>query len=168
MQKSLISFTIFLFFVGLLYYVTISLSPWDQQAVDRVIEQYNLTTGTEFTELIDELLELGLISEILSLRNVAIWLTIAGAAFVSLFVSIHSFIDKLFIRKFYEEPNIYKALRRGVIFYLIITAILGLRLFAGLVWYNALSILVLGIGVELILEHFFRSEPSVTKEDTNL
>lgn len=168
MQKSLISLVIFLFFTALLYYVTTTLSPWDQGAVDQIIEQYDLVTGTEFNELIDELLELGLIWEIISIRNVALLVSIGGAAFVSLFVSIHTFIDKLFVRKFFEEPNVYKALRRGVIFYFIITAILALRLFAGLVWYNALSVLILGVGIELILEHIFKTdqEPN-TKSDIN-
>jgi hypothetical protein len=66
------------------------------------------------------------------------------------------FIEKLFVSKFYEQPDMIKALRRGLIAYLTVTGLLLLNFFGGLLWYNAVAVLVLGIALELLFMNFSR------------
>lgn len=149
MRTAGLTFLTSIFFLILFVYLTNSISPWNQTAVSEAIDVYDINSGENFTVFIDEVLELGLIWELISIKNLVIWISVLGGAFVSMFISIHMIIDKLFFRKFFEEPDFWMAFRRGFLIYLAFSSLLILRLIAGLVWYNALAVVILGAAIEM-------------------
>lgn len=150
-------------FALLTVYVINTQSPWDLRQVDAALERYSITTGEDFSLFVDESIELGLIWTLLDEKNVAVMLLMAGGAVVCLFASVHMMLDKLFIKKFYEQPDMRYAVRRGLFLYLFLVGMLLLRFIGGLVWYNSLAILVFLI----VLEYAFTGSSSHTKQQLN-
>ena len=93
---------------------------------------------------------MGIVWEFLDVRILISWIFILAGFVISLFTSIHLFIDKLFFRKFFESPNIRPAIRRGIMVYFLLFAIVGLRLMGALEWYTVLITGVLLVTVEVV------------------
>lgn len=153
MKTVVIAFTTALFFTVLFLYVSTTLSPWNMEAVNQTILQNDLKTSHEFTTLIEEIIDLGLLWQVIDLRNLLTWFFLFGFAIVSIFSSLHMLFDKLFFKRWFEKPTITNAIRRGLLFYLLILAILLLRLLAGLYWYNVIGVIALVIVIELVIQN---------------
>jgi hypothetical protein len=148
MKKSLISFSLAILFMGILYYLSIYFSPFDQEEIQKNIEIYRIESNEEFEEYIYELLDYGLIVTVLDTQNVSLWLFIFGCMVVNIIASLHLFIDKLFYKKFFEDPSLFDAYRRGTLIYLFIVSIIILKFYAGLLWYNVFAITILLIAID--------------------
>ncbi|MEI7578636.1 MAG: hypothetical protein WCJ58_01195 [bacterium] len=150
MKKALLTLIIAIFFTVLMVYLTNALSPWNTSRVENLISQKNLLANAEFSTVINDLIKKGLIWQVIDWKNFFVWIGVCGCTFVCYFSAIHLFIDKLFFKKFHENPDLFTAGRRGVIIFLIISSYIGLRIVSGQKWYNILGIIFLGILVELI------------------
>jgi len=74
---------------------------------------------------------------------------------------LHITIDKLFFRKFYEQPSVQLALRRGVLVCFGLVSVFIYRLFAA-EWYLVVLTIVLLIIVELMISRMApEPEPEV-------
>lgn len=160
-----IAFAIALFSILLFGYVSSILSPWDNAAVETVVEQYDLLTGLEFEELLEEILDLGLIWQIVSVRNLLVWLVLLGLVVISVVVSVHTFIDKFFMKRWFEKADLKVALRRGVLLYIVLVSMIALRLLAGLIWYNVVGVIVLVLSVELFSVNYAREHSDNSADD---
>lgn len=157
MKHVLLTLATTIFFVFLFWTTTKSLSPWNLDEVEKAKQQFSLETAEQFDAFVEDSIDLGLITQLLNLNNIAIWLVLLGAAVVSGFMSVHLFIDKLFYKRFFEPPDLWLALRRGVILYLGLLALIILRLIAALFWYNALSVVLLAFLIELGITSFLKN-----------
>jgi hypothetical protein len=90
----------------------------------------------------------------MDLRNFTIWLVLMAGFVISGITSLHLSIDKLFYRKYFEKPSLFSAIRRAVLVYLTILAVIMLRLLDGLLWYNLASLLILIVAIELLTVSF--------------
>ncbi|MFQ5492962.1 MAG: hypothetical protein ACE5DX_02260 [Candidatus Dojkabacteria bacterium] len=144
------------FFTALFLHVFNNVSPWNTDAVQLAIERYGLETQDNFTEFVDQAMEFGLIWSLIDIKNLLLLLALLGGAVVSGFAVLHLIIDKLFVKKFYEKPNVSVAFRRGVLVYLVIVSLILLRLIAGLFWYNALAVLILAVSIEYAFVNYFK------------
>jgi len=63
-------------------------------------------------------------------------------------------IDKLFYKKFYEEPLLWPALRRGLLLYFAFAGLVSFRLLGGLNWSNAFLILFLVVVLEILAVNY--------------
>ena len=154
MHRILLCFIAAVIFTFTAIYVTNTVSPWNIDNLELVIERNEIETGTEFSEYIYELKERGLVWEVINKPNLALWLGLWAGSIISTFSFAHMSIDKLFFKRFFEQPNLFRALRRGTWLYATTVAWLLLKLFAGGNWLNTVSIAVFFIALEGLLIHW--------------
>jgi len=118
MKKPIILGIIAAFFIVIFVYATTTLSPWDKDKFSEFAVQYDIKSQEQLLVNFDSIVDSGLILKLLNTRNILIWAVLYGLALVLGFASLHSFIDKLFFKKFFEEPNLVNAFRRGFFIYL--------------------------------------------------
>lgn len=129
-RKVLIFFCISLFCAFLAYYLVTRYSPFDLQKVQQLIEQKQIEEGDiamlnqEFETLKSE----GLLINYISPIALGAFLLLVGGV-VSAVLAFHLTIEKLFFRKFFEEPNFKVALRRALIIGFGFAAIILLQVF---------------------------------------
>jgi len=134
------------------------------QNLQVLIDQKQLTTHTEVNNLIVNLYRQGEIVNYLNKQSIillSIGMFMAVFGFIS---SLHSAIDKIFFKKFYESPHLFIAIRRGVL-----AGILPVVFFIiGLYNYTNLTVIILVILVAISLELIFisltsRTNPQLTQ-----
>jgi hypothetical protein len=110
----------------------------------------------EFETVLGELIDRGLVFQLLNSRNITLIGISLSLSVTSGFILLHLIIDKLLFKKFYEEPNLLAALRRGIFFSAGGVSILIFRIFQA---DDSLSILTIGllVVVEIALTKFFSS-----------
>lgn len=154
MKRVLIALLISIFFILLLAFISYTYSPFDQSGLENIINRYGITEEDEFREVVSRSVELGIAWEFIHLPNLIAWLVALAGACVSLFASVHMFIDKLFTKKFFEQPELVPAIRRGIFVFLVLFILITLQLLGALVWYTvAISILLL-IFCEVIIVYW--------------
>lgn len=161
MRRGLLSLLIAIFFGTLLLFISFNYSPYDVDGLDNIIQRYGITEEDELLEVIQRSIELGIAWEFLDVGILTAWIFIMAGFVISLFTSVHLFIDKLFFRKFFETPKLRPAIRRGIMLYLMILAMLGLRLMGAFEWYTVLITTTLLIVMEVI---FYLNNPKKVVE----
>ncbi len=172
MRYSIYALIICVVFTGIFIYLINTLSPWNQDAVNAIIERFNLLTGAQFREFVAEGLNNGNVFELLNLKNLIILLVVGLIAFTSGFSTIHLFVDKLFFRKFYENPSVFHAVRRGMLIGLVIIALSILRLVGSLDFLVFAGCAVFAILVEALVmafagRHHHKEEVETAEEKEN-
>ncbi|MBN1915696.1 hypothetical protein JW796_01715 [Candidatus Dojkabacteria bacterium] len=150
MRYSLYSLIIFVVFIGVLYYIVTILSPWDEQAVNQAVDRFGLLTGSEFQEFVIEGIENGSVFYLLNIKNVIAIGVVLLVVIVSGFSALHLFIDKLFFRKFYENPSVFSSIRRGTILGLLVESLVLLRLNGSFETYIVAGCIVLTALIEVL------------------
>lgn len=151
MKRVLVSFLILLFLIALGFYVSYSQNPFDIEKVRQLAVNQELYTDAEILAKIPEYINNGLIWEIVDVQIFTGWMVIVGLITLNLITFIHLLIDKLFFRKFFEQPALFPAIRRGAWFGITVIGIIFLRLVDGLYWYNAASIVFLFLCIEILI-----------------
>lgn len=165
MRYSLYSLIIFIVFLGILYYIVTSLSPWNEQAVNQAVERFGLLTGSEFQEFVKEGIANGSIFYLLNLKNLIAIGIVLLVVIVSGFSAIHLFFDKLFFKKFYENPSIFNPVRRGTILSLLIEGLIVLRLSGSFEIYIVAGCIVLAILIEVLFLVIFKKQKDTEKSE---
>jgi hypothetical protein len=157
MKQVLLTAATTIFFIFLFWTTNQTLTPWNLEEVEKAKTQFSLETAEQFDAFVEDSIQLGLITQLMNLNNIVVWLVLLGAAVVSGFMSVHLFIDKMFFKRFFEQPDLWLAARRGVIIYLAMVSLVILRLIAALFWYNALSVVLLALLIELGITSFLKN-----------
>lgn len=129
-------------------YLIISQSPWDKQKLSQDLELEEIVTNDSAVNYIEETIDLGLVWDYIDLQSLAIVSAFVFLTGVFGFSTVHTFIDKLFFKKFFEMANWKNALRRGILLFLLIYVLIIFRLIGTLIWYVVLPLVVLFIAVE--------------------
>ena len=154
MKKALIILGVSAFLFGLLIYIGLTFSPYDNAKLNDIATAVGISDPTTLTDNIQDMIDYGLVFQLLDAK-VFYTMVFIGFVFCITFVGgMHMLIDKLFYKKFYEEPRVWPALRRGIILFLVIFGIIFFRLIGGLMWQNAILIILLGVILELLLMKF--------------
>jgi len=154
MKRVLIALLISIFFILLLTFISYTYSPFDQTGLENIINRYGITEENEFRQVVSRSVELGIAWEFIHVPNLIAWLVALAGACISLFASIHMFVDKLFTKKFFEPPELIPAIRRGILVFFVIFILIILQLLGALVWYTvAISILLL-VSLEIGVVYF--------------
>lgn len=156
MKNSLVIFLIGVFVALVFLYALNNLSPWDLDQIKQVAGIYGVRDDAGFIESFNKFLNAGLIFRMLNYRNVVILGGLVSSSFVLLFASVHLTIDKLFFKKFYEEPKIFPAFRRGILIVLVCAGLVFLRLIGGFIWYNVVAVVGLIVAIELLAQSIRR------------
>jgi hypothetical protein len=150
MRKYLILFALCIFFFVISYYLVTTLNPFNEEQIAQLVRSENIQVSEEFQQVVTELVDKGLIMEFLNMRNVFLLGTTISLAILAGFMFIHTVLDKLFFRKFYEQPSMILALRRGSLVCLGLISLFVYRLFAA-EWYLAVLTLSLLVIVEVVI-----------------
>lgn len=156
MRKAFFASVISLFFLFLLSQGVDRLSPWNLEEINQAITKYSIQTNADFERFLLQAQELGLIWNLLNYRNLLLLLLLAAGSIVGGVVSVHMFVEKLFFNKFYEEPSILLAVRRGLLVFFALLAMLLLKFIGGLFWYNAVAVIVIAVLSEYVFISFSR------------
>ncbi len=106
-----------------------------------------------FDNKINELIANGQIELYLESSSVVILLITVALGFALTFFGIHTIIDKLFFKKFFEHANFQVGIRRSLLFTGVIIAAIILR-FYRVEWNMVILLIPLFIVVELIIVYF--------------
>ena len=154
MRRVGIVFLIFLFLLLVGGYITAFQNPFVSSAVLKLAEVNNFYTDNEVVYQIPTLIKNGLIWELIDFRVFYAWLALIAATIGSFIAFLHLLIDKLFFRKFYEQPSLVLAIRRGFFVSLIIVGSIFFRLINGFEWYNIASLTFLFACIEVLFVVF--------------
>ena len=158
MRKIIVTLFLSLLLIGVGIYISVNMSPFKTDVVLQRAQTDNILTTEYFVANINNYITNGFIWDILDFQNFLSWLVVWSLGVIFLFSFFHLLIDKLFFRKFYEEPSLYNALRRGVFLNAILIGIIFLKLINGFFWYNILSIIVLFICLEIFILNIFKKK----------
>lgn len=151
------------FFIYVSSFLIRTQTPWDKEGLNTELEAQEIESNEETIEYINETIELGLIWDYINLKSFVIVSLSIGLAVGCIFASIHTFIDKLFFKKFYEETEWLIAFRRGIELSLILLSFVILRLMSGLTIFTAIPIVFIIILIEYYITGF-RKKPEQKKK----
>ena len=154
MKRALIVLGIAALMLGLIIYIGFTFSPYDSAKLTQIASAVGFSDPMTLTDNVQDIINYGLVFPLLDTKVFYIMLLLGFAFTVTLVGGLHMLIEKLFYKKFYEEPRIWPALRRGIILYLVIVGIIFFRIIGGLMWQNAALIIILGIVLELLFVKF--------------
>lgn len=86
----------------------------------------------------------------LDITNFSIVTIVFLALVASIFTVFHLIIDKLFFRKFYEEPKIFVAVRRGILLGILLSGLAWARVFGYWQWHIVAVVTALVLLFELL------------------
>ncbi len=131
------------------FYMLTKLSPFKADKVMDLIEEKQIDKNDWelLNEELSNLVEQGLIFDYLSSNAYLVFVLMLSSLFFY-FVGIHLAIDKLFFKKFYENPLLMDAVRRGIICCLIIILLIYGKLYL-LDIYTLLAIPVVALALEV-------------------
>lgn len=155
MKRVYITFLTFIFLVGLAVYITYYQNPLKFDETLQLAKNQEIFTDAEILNSIPEYISNGLIWEVLDQQRFFAWLGIVALIVTTFVAFLHLLIEKLFFKKFFEQPAIVPAVRRGLWFGLILVGIVLLRLIDGLHWFNVASIVALFICLEFVIVNLF-------------
>lgn len=129
-----------------------TLSPFNIEKIEELIEDEEIAENDEdkLNEEIEKLIDDGFIFEYLSTNaySAGVLLLVSFFTFLS---AIHLSVDKLFFKKFYEEPAYGNAFRHAGFFVLWIGTVFTMNLYG----FDAIAILLATIGF-VLLEVFYK------------
>jgi hypothetical protein len=157
MKRIAITFAIFIFLVGTGIYITAYQNPFKLDAIKQLATNQNIYTDNEVVNQIPSYIHNGLVWDILDMPKFFAWVAIISLAVGTFVTFLHLLIDKLFFRRFFENPHLFPAIRRGAWCSLIIVGIIFLRLVDGFYWYNISSIVFLFICLEILISNLLRN-----------
>jgi len=137
-----------IFAIGLFFYFINNLSPWNGEIIDRYIGTYNISTGSEFQEFINDSIKAGIIFDYLDIKNVFLIIICGLISASASLTAIHLIIDKLFFKKFYEEPNLSVAFRRSLYIPCVFIIFNILRLVNG---FNVINFVIISILIIIMI-----------------
>ena len=149
MRRVIIALFLSFLFIGIGLYISSNTSPFNLDSVKQIAQTDNLLNDQAFYLKFGDYLSNGFIWDMLDVRQFNSWVVVWSLGAISLFSFFHLLIDKLFFRKFYEEPSVFDAIRRGFLIVIIFIGAIYLRLINGLVWYNVASIALLSVCLEI-------------------
>lgn len=151
MKRITVTFFLTLFLVCIGLYISYNQNPFFLSKVIATAQQHNILTNDLFKSNLEDYINNGIIWDLIDIKLMSAWLAVWAGAIICGFSTIHLLIDKLFFRKFYEEPDLFIATRRGTYIALTLVGAVFLRLINGLLWYNIASIVLLFLCLEILL-----------------
>jgi hypothetical protein len=115
-----------------------------------VLQERKVETQDQAVKLAVDYYRRGLLPEYLNQRAVLAFMVGLGMLLTGLFATLHIAADKLFWKKFYEQPNIVLALKRGAIFAAVPVILFYLGVWNLLDWMMLGLVIVAAIFLELI------------------
>lgn len=166
MRKSWILFVLSIFLVLVGLYLLQQLNPFNQDALLKLVQSQKVTTDVELNLMVQDLQSKGLILDYLNWNNLTVLITVFSLAMFFMFVFLHLWIDKIFFKKFFLQPRLSWAIRRGLIFVFTIITLLFLKLYAT-EWYLYVLVVTLSVVLEILLyKVFYASQPAKVDEQT--
>ena len=165
MRTIFITLIISLCFFGVFSYLLDNLPLFGEEELNKVEEMYGVVTQEEFDSLFLTFKESGLVLELVNKNNFYA-MVISFFLFVSTTITaIHLFVDKLFFKRFYEQPSMKLAIRRSLIFSLFIFLAMILHLFALLDVLTGVLLLVPTLFIEYVFWYTKKEEVKITEEE---
>lgn len=168
MKYAAIGFVVGVFLLGLtLYLATTIVNPINEEQVNQIVDFKQLEEPEQFYPEVVSLVKRGVISDYIVVNRFILVVGVGIAGIAALFLSLHLFIDKLFFKEFYKDPNYFTAGRRAIFLGLTLAGFIGFRLL-GIDFVSSLLILVLWMLVEGILWLWGRQHKLPPKEPAGL
>lgn len=162
MRKYWISLIIGIGLLGAAVYLVSILNPFNETLVQELIDSKIINSIGEFNEYVSEMTQQGLLWDLLNVRNVIILGLVIIGAVTGIFTFFHLIIDRLFVKKFYEQPSLVIAVRRGIFLGIFLVGLVVIKLYA-FEWYVFILWGALVLIVELVIWKTFQKVPEPEK-----
>jgi hypothetical protein len=138
-----------------------NVSPFEVSKLQSLIDtnQIGENDYEQFEESIDDLIKSGQIDTYLNTSSIVIFLITLSLGLFMFFFGVHTILDKLFFKKFFEKPNYKVALRRSLLFTGTLFGIMVLRYYR-LEWNSVVLIFPFILIIELTVIYFTSSSKS--------
>lgn len=161
MKRVLYALAAALLFLAATVYISAYENPFSLSKVTKLAENQGYYTDNDLITRIPEYIGNGLIWETL---NYEVFYTLLATGFLTItstVVFLHLLFDKLFFRKFYEQPALLPAIRRGLFVGLYVLGALYFRLINGWSPFNLAALALLFIAIEIFVVMAFRKDKLV-------
>ncbi len=129
MKIGLIFLVIGIFLSAVLAYQLQNFSPFNTEKIQDLIVSENITSDDK--DKIDDLIREKVVSlsvfEYLNDSSYIVFVLL-NIVIILFFSSSHIFIDKLFFKNFFESPNYFRAIRRGILLSITLSLVIYIRL----------------------------------------
>lgn len=119
-------------------YLYVSQSPWDKEKLIADFAQEEIEAQEDAINYLEEAIDLGLVTKYINFVNLTLLVVFGGLSLGCVIVFFHMLIDKLFFKKFFQDPDMRTAIRRSGLIIVFLILLIILRLFALLDIYTAL------------------------------
>lgn len=164
MRSIFISFAISILLSGLFVYLLDNISPISEEGYERIEQEFQINTQSSLVEFIPEVRRAGILFEILNIGNLSAMLIVSFLTLISSFMTIHLFVDKMFFKEFYKNPDIGIGFRRSVIFGLWGIGAILIRLMG----YWNIPVLILISVILLLVEMLFWRQVNNIQSDVEI
>ncbi len=114
MKYVLSLFLISLVLIYLAIFFVKNQSPFDKGRLMADLSQYSIETNRDTLKYLSKSYELGLLVDYIDWKNFLTTLFLISLSVIFSIATLHSFIDKLFFKKFYQVPNLFLSFLRGI------------------------------------------------------
>lgn len=161
MKFMIISTLLALSGVFLFFYTINTRDILDWERLDQRLEDRDIKTQDETVDFVVDYYRRGLLSEYINKGNVGImglslFLIVFGG-----FSLLHLILDKLFFKKFYQEPEVVTAMRRGILFGLLPVGVGALVVYNILELSLVLTFVLILVCVEFVLAGILKPKKTV-------
>jgi Ca2+/Na+ antiporter len=138
-----------------------NVSPFEVSKLQSLIDtnQIGENDYDTFDESLDDLIKSGQIDTYLNTSSIVIFLITISLGLAMFFFGVHTILDKLLFKKFFEKPNYKVALRRSFLLTGTLVGIMVLRYYR-LEWNSVVLIFPFVLIVELTVIYFTSSSKS--------
>lgn len=161
MKHTVIFLILTIFFLQVSFFLLNNHTPWDKEKLNRDLQSSHIETNTQTIKFISDSMDRGEILFYLNTSNFIVFIFFFSLMIIAAITSMHTFLDKLFFKKFYEEPDWKLGIRRGVIFSITVVMIILLRLLAFASIFTVVPLILLSI----LGEYVFTSRMRMLHED---
>ena len=138
--------------------------PLDTERLMADLESEGIYTQTGTIQYIEESINLGILSEYVDYKSLLLVGIFFSAAVFSILSSVQILIDKLFFKKFYENPRYPVAYRRAGLVVAGIDSLVLLRIMLGNDLVIAVTIIFLLVVIEMFFIYGANSQEAVQKD----
>lgn len=154
-----------------LTYVTIFLyrsqSPINVDALRADFAKDNVETQDQAISYFQSSMELGIGAKYINTRNFLTFILFADSAVFSFVALVNITLDKLVFKKFYQEPDLKSALRRGILVVSCLDLLLLFKLYFGIDPFILIPVVVLFVIIEYVFTAATRRKDIVQKENAD-
>jgi hypothetical protein len=157
MRKVLIFLALSVLFFGLLSFMLNNLEIMSQEQLEIFKNDFGIQDYDSFLLVFEQIKQRGISFNYINVNNFFALISVFTLGLQTTLCSVHLFVDKLFFKTFYQQPNLSLALRRSIVVSLFFGLWVTLRVLAIANIWITLSLIVIASLIEYSFIYYSRT-----------